>query len=47
MHLYVWIVLIVVFVGFGLCGWWFLHRRAWSGSKQDESMRRHVIKNYD
>jgi hypothetical protein len=47
MHLYVWIVLIVGFVGLGLCGWWFLHRRAWSGSKQDESMRRHVIKNYD
>jgi hypothetical protein len=44
---YVWIVLGVVLGGLELWGWWYQHRRAWSTYKQDESMRRHVNKNYD
>jgi uncharacterized protein YneF (UPF0154 family) len=47
MHFYVWIVLIVGVVGLGILGGWYLRRRAWPASKQDEAMRRHVIRNYD
>ena len=47
MRTYVWIALAVVIGGLVLWGWWHQHRRAWSNDKQDESMRRHVNKNYD
>ena len=43
----IWIALIVEFVGLVLWGWWYQHRRAWSIHRQDESMRRHVNRNYD
>ena len=43
----VWIALAVVIGGLVLSGWWRQHRRAWSTNKQDESMRRHVNRNYD
>jgi hypothetical protein len=44
---YVWISLAVIPGGLVLWGWWYQHRRAWSTHKQDESMRRHVNRNYD
>jgi hypothetical protein len=43
----VWIALAVVIGGLVLSTWWRQHRRAWSTNKQDESMRRHVNRNYD
>jgi len=44
---YIWIALVVAFGGLVLWGWWYQRRRAWPMHRQDESMRRHVIKNYD
>jgi hypothetical protein len=43
----IWIGLAVVLGGLVLWGWWYQHRRAWSTRKQDETMRRHVNRNYD
>ena len=47
MRTYVWIALAVAIGGLVVWGRWHQHRRAWSTYKQDESMRRHVNKNYD
>jgi len=47
MRTYVWIALSVAIGGLVVWGRWHQHRRAWSTHKQDESMRRHVNKNYD
>jgi hypothetical protein len=47
MRAYIWIGLAVVFGGLVLWVWWYQDRRAWSTRKQDETMRRHVNKNYD
>jgi hypothetical protein len=47
MRTYIWIGLAVVLGGLVLWGWWYQHRRTWSTYRQDESMRRHVNKNYD
>jgi hypothetical protein len=47
MRTYIWVGLAVVLGGLVLWGWWYQHRRAWSTHRQDETMRRHVNKNYD
>ncbi len=47
MRISLWIAAVIVFGGLAFWGRWFLHRRAWSRSNQDEDMRRHVSKNYD
>ena len=47
MQTYAWVALALVLGGLVLWGWWRQHRRAWSTYRQDESMRRHVNKNYD
>ena len=47
MRAYIWIGLAVVLGGLVLWAWWYQHRRAWSTRKQDETMRRHVNRNYD
>jgi len=44
---YIWIGLAVALGGLVLWGWWYQHRRAWPTRKQDETMRRHVNRNYD
>jgi hypothetical protein len=46
MRTYVWIALVMGFAGLVLWGWWYQQRRAWSKDRRDESMRRHVNKNY-
>jgi hypothetical protein len=47
MRTYMWIGLAAVLGGFILWFWWYQHRRTWSTRKQDETMRRHVNRNYD
>ena len=47
MRTYIWIGLAMVPGGLVLWLWWYQHRRAWSTRKQDETMRRHVNRNYD
>jgi len=47
MRTYIWIALVVILGGLVLWVWWYQRRRAWSTHKQDESMRRHVNRNYD
>jgi hypothetical protein len=45
-----WTALAVVLGILGICSRWWIHRRAWnpnSRSNEDESMRRHVNRNYD
>src|SRR5664280_2290485 len=46
MRVYVWIALSVALGGLILWGGWYQRRRAWSTHKQDETMRRHVNRNY-
>jgi hypothetical protein len=47
MRTYLLIGLAVVLGGLVLWLWRYQHRRAWSTRKQDETMRRHVNRNYD
>ena len=44
---YVWIAVVMVLGGLCIWAWWYRHLRAWSTRKQDETMRRHVNRNYD
>jgi hypothetical protein len=41
-----WIAVVFVLAALAL-GCWFLYRRSWRRSDQDEELRRHVNRNYD